>query len=102
MLITPHLVAGFSLYSLQSIRDLFSNSPAHSQPKLEPDLTVATPARVDFLRFGLGDKALVAGLKDGSVQVYRLKNLAQNNVSPISTAVSSGPNRHPRHQANPP
>jgi len=42
---------------------------------------MSTPARVDFLRFALGDKAVVAGLKDGSVLVYRLKNLAQHNVS---------------------
>ncbi|KAK4703129.1 hypothetical protein P7C70_g3097, partial [Phenoliferia sp. Uapishka_3] len=73
---------GFALYSLASIRSLLASSPSHSTPDLPATLHVPTPQRVDFLRFAMGDKVVLAGMRDGTVGVWRLKNLVESNNVP--------------------
>ncbi|KAL8291693.1 hypothetical protein RQP46_001951 [Phenoliferia psychrophenolica] len=75
---------GFSLYALASIRSLVASSEQHSQPELRPVLQVPTPARVDFVRFAMGDKIVLAGMRDGTVGVWRLKSLVEGSVRPVA------------------
>lgn len=74
-------IAGFSLYSLASVRSALATAEPHSSPSLAPLLQVNTNAPVDCIRFAVSDKVVVAGLRDGTVAVWRLKHLTQGSVS---------------------
>lgn len=75
---------GFSIHSLPTIRTTLSTSAPHTIPEAIAHLQVTTPNRVDFLRFAMGDKLVLAGMRDGVVAVYRLKSLVEGNVSTLN------------------
>ncbi|GAA5834325.1 hypothetical protein JCM11251_007959 [Rhodosporidiobolus azoricus] len=81
---------GFSLFSLPSLRQTLSTASPHSSPSLSPSASITTPTPVDFLRFGLGETRVLAGLRDGSVLVFGLKELVQGSTTPLATIPSSG------------
>lgn len=75
-------MAGFSLFSLPVLRQLFSSAVRHSTPTLPPHLSVVAPDRVDFIRFANSEKLVVVGFRNGNVGVWRLKNLVQGDITP--------------------
>lgn len=83
-------LAGFGLFSLSTLRSTVRSASAHDTPRVVPTLAVPTAAAVDFLRFAMGEKLVVAGLRDGSVAVWRLKSLVEGHVS-LALELSSVP-----------
>lgn len=53
----------------------------HTTPDLPATLQVPVQARVDFVRFAYGDRLVLAGMRDGTVGVWRLQNLVAGNAS---------------------
>lgn len=83
------LPAGFALFSLPTIRSTLASASPHSTPNVPPTLSVSTTAPVDFLRFAMGEKIVVAGLRDGSVAIWRLKSLVEGNVRLLSLRLNA-------------
>ncbi|KAM0749624.1 hypothetical protein T439DRAFT_35452 [Meredithblackwellia eburnea MCA 4105] len=84
---------GFSLFSLSTIHSTLETAEPHSTPEVTPIAQVNTNGvQVDFVRFAMGDKAVLAGLRDGTVVVWRTQNLVNGNITPTTTIpVSPGP-----------
>ncbi|BGP11697.1 hypothetical protein JCM10049v2_007617 [Rhodotorula toruloides] len=82
---------GFALFSLPTIRSTLASASPHSTPNVPPTLSVSTTAPVDFLRFAMGEKIVVAGLRDGSVAIWRLKSLVEGNTAPLRTIPAVAP-----------
>lgn len=80
----PLHAAGFGLFSLPTLRSTVRSASPHDTPKVDPSLHVPTAAPVDFLRFAMGEKLVVAGLRDGSVAVWRLKSLVEGQVRALA------------------
>ncbi|GEM11245.1 nuclear pore complex protein Nup214 [Rhodotorula toruloides] len=82
---------GFALFSLQILRSTIASASPHTTPNVPPTLSVSTSAPVDFLRFAMGEKIVVAGLRDGSVAIWRLKSLVEGNTEPLRTIPAVAP-----------
>ncbi|BGP58371.1 hypothetical protein JCM8202_001872 [Rhodotorula sphaerocarpa] len=80
---------GFGLYSRPKLRATIEAAAPHDTPRVEPHLAVSTAAPVDFLHFAMGERLVVAGLRDGSIAVWRLKQLVEGQASPLRT-ISAG------------
>jgi nucleoporin NUP159 len=91
LLIPRVYAAGFGLFSLPTLRSTARSASPHDTPKVDPALHVPTPSPVDFLRFAMGEKLVVAGLRDGSVAVWRLKSLVEGQVRSRSLFGSLAP-----------
>lgn len=72
---------GFGLFSLPALRSAVEAATPHDTPRVEPKLAVPTTAPVDVLRFAMADKLVLAGLRDGTVVVWRLKSLVEGQVT---------------------
>lgn len=70
-----------NLFKLDLIRSTYKNAESRSTPELKPQLSVMTNDVVEFVRFGMSDKVALAGMRGGSVGVWRLKSLVEGNVS---------------------
>lgn len=81
---------GFALFSLSTLRSTLAAASPHSTPAVPPTLSVPTSAPVDFLRFAMGEKIVAAGLRDGSVAIWRLKSLVEGNVRPFPRELRPG------------
>ena len=84
LLIPRVYAAGFGLFSLPTLRSTVRSASPHDTPKVDPSMHVPTPSPVDFLRFAMGEKLVVAGLRDGSVAVWRLKSLVEGQVRALA------------------
>ncbi|GAA6055606.1 hypothetical protein NBRC10513_007070 [Rhodotorula toruloides] len=82
---------GFALFSLSTLRSTLASASPHSTPDVPPTLSVTTSAPVDFLRFAMGEKIVVAGLRDGSVAIWRLKSLVEGDTAPLRTIPAVAP-----------
>lgn len=90
---------GFSLFSLDALRHLVSTATPSTTPELAHHLQVSTASPVDFLRLAMGDKVVLAGMRDGTVAVYRLKHLVEGNVGGSYCSLYIGAN--PESQSSP-
>ncbi|BGP35686.1 hypothetical protein JCM10296v2_007538 [Rhodotorula toruloides] len=82
---------GFALFSFPTLRSTLASASPHSTPGVPPTLSVSTSAPVDFLRFAMGEKIVVAGLRDGSVAIWRLKSLVEGDAAPLRTISALAP-----------
>lgn len=74
-------LTGFNIFPLANLRSTLSSAAPHSTPDVTPHLHIPTSSPVDHLHFAMSEKIVVAGMRDATIGVWRLKSLAEGNVS---------------------